>query len=85
MDSAPNGTQITDKMPAILRRRRQRGLHQRFELREGHLQPERHHAAERAEDHLKVHATFNKEVMGKTIDLTKTYTDEFVNAATPLS
>jgi NitT/TauT family transport system substrate-binding protein len=31
---------------------------------------------------LSVLSTFNKDVIGKTIDLSKTYTDEFVKAAT---
>jgi NitT/TauT family transport system substrate-binding protein len=30
---------------------------------------------------LKVLSAFNKDVQGKTIDLSKTYTDQFVNAA----
>ena len=34
---------------------------------------------------LAVLGAFNPKVKGKSIDLTKTYTDEFVKAATPVS
>ena len=70
----------------LLQGRRQGGLRQGARQREGHLQPDRHHAGRRAaRPAWRCSASSTPRCKGKTIDLAKTYTNEFVKAATPVS
>ena len=78
--------EIADKMPAdyykgVGKAAVRRGAQQR----EGHLQPDRPDARRRSQDLPRGAQEFNPKVQGKSIDLAKTYTNEFVKAATPVS
>ena len=67
----------------LLQGRRQGRLRQGPRQREGHLQPDRHHAAGRPEDRAsRSSPRSTRRSRARRIDLAKTYTDEFVKAAT---
>ena len=83
---AHNGTQIADVMPADYYAGVGKATYAAaLDSEKGIFNPNGIMPPDGPKTCLAVQDAFNDAVKGKTIDLTKTYTDEFVNAATPLS
>ena len=83
---AHNGTEIADKMPASYYAGVGKAAYSKaLDSEKGIFNPTGMMPASGPKTILAVLSAFNPAVKGKTIDLAKTYTDEFVKAATPVS
>jgi NitT/TauT family transport system substrate-binding protein len=79
-----SGAEITDKMPADYYAGVGKDAYSKaLESEKGIYNPTGIMPPSGPPTNLKVLSAFNKDVQGKNIDLSKTYTDEFVKAAKP--